>query len=63
MEEDQVLLAHSTKEVIRGSTLADIPQEELWIELNYKQTAIIISQKRILLGKKYSRERNYMEID
>ena len=28
--------------IIRANTLADTPQEEFWIEINYEQTAIII---------------------
>ena len=32
--------------MIRANTLADIPQEELWIEINYEQTAITINQPK-----------------
>lgn len=34
------------QKMIRASTLADTPQAELWIEINYEQTAITINQPK-----------------
>lgn len=31
---------------MRANTLADTPQEEFWMEINYEQTAITINQPK-----------------